>query len=59
VKGVLRVDDKQQEIDKRHGNKIKAFDVFNSLEAALAEMDRKHGFGIANMKVEEKEGVSD
>jgi hypothetical protein len=59
VKGVLRVDDKRQEIDKRHGNRIKAFDAFNSLEAALAEMDRKHGFGIANMKVEEKEGVSD
>jgi hypothetical protein len=59
VKGVLKVDDKLQEIDKRHGNRIKAFDAFNSLEAAIAEMDRKHSFGIANMKIEEKEGVPD
>ena len=55
VKGFLKVEDTRQEIDKRHGDRIKAFDAFNNLAAAISEMDRKHGFGIADIEIEEDE----
>jgi hypothetical protein len=51
TKGLIKVKDKVEEMDERYARRIKAFDKFSQLDAALEKFDRDNGFGISDIEV--------
>ncbi|HYZ58033.1 MAG TPA: hypothetical protein VE544_00140, partial [Nitrososphaeraceae archaeon] len=54
VQGFKVVIDEIEKIDKRYGERIKNYKLFNDFAAALEELDRNKGFGIQATKEEEE-----
>lgn len=57
VEGFIVVKDKIEEIDKRHAERIKNYEPFNDLEAALSQLDNEKGFGIKDITEEDEEST--